>query len=138
MPTTKDIQAFVDSLQTSQMRFVADLNAEELEYLCNAANNRYENSFVNVYTDKLRILNEPSKESTKHEDRLVSKLSQFFARFNIFAKMSDKDIGTFTQDNLWINQDLFSNESALLENIIERLLRSEQPALPLIKVEDAV
>lgn len=136
MPTTKDINEFISTLSTAQMRVIADLNAEELEYLCNSANNRYEESFKDVQSDKLRLLSTPLIESTKREDRTISKLTKFFDCFNIFAKMTDKEIGLFAQDNLWVSQSPFSNETALLENMIDRLLRSENVALPKVITED--
>lgn len=135
MPTTKEIQDFVTALAPAQMRFIRDMNSEELEYLNGTANNQYEALANSAYTNKLRILNEDMKESSIKEDRTVTDLEKFFNFLNEFAKATDKAIGEFARERLWISQSVFSREAALLESILDRLLRSNGSELPTPELE---
>jgi hypothetical protein len=136
MPTTKEIQDFVTALAPAQMRFIRDMNSEELEYFSGTANNQYEALANSAYTNKLRILNEDLKESSKKEDRTLTDLEKFFNFLNAFAEQTDKAIGEFARERLWISQSPFSKEAALLESIMDRLLRSSGPALPISELEN--
>lgn len=135
MPTTKEIQDFVTALTPAQMRFMRDMSAEELEYLSGQANNQYEALTNSSYTNKLRLLNEDMQESAKREDRTLASMETYFSCLTEFSEYTDKAIGELAQKRLWISQSVFSREAALLEDILDRLLRSEGPALPVPELE---
>lgn len=137
MSTTKEIQDFVTALAPAQMRFIRDMSSEELEYFAGQANNQYEALANSAYTNKLRILNEDLKESSIREDRTLTDLEKFFNFLNEFSAATDKSIGEFARERLWLSQSVFSKEAALLESILDRLLRSDGLALPIPELESA-
>lgn len=136
MPTTKDIQEFVKSLHPTQMRFIRDLNAEELTYLCDVANNTYEGLFDPVQSSKLRLLNEVKDPSTNREKRVETKMLQLFSFMNELAQKTDKEISKIVESRLWAYQDIYSAESALIQDIITRLERSEGKHIPQLEPDD--
>lgn len=136
MATTKDIQEFVQSLHPTQMRFIRDLNTEELLYLCNAANNHYESLFDPVQTNKIRLIGEIKEHSNNRERRVEAKLFRLFELMNAFAVKSDKEISTIVEEKLWAHQDIYSIESALLQDIIARLSRSDGQSLPELEPDE--
>lgn len=137
MPTQKEIQDFARALQANQMRFLRDLNVEELVYLADTANNYYEETFEPVQTNKLRLISDIQNPSNLREKRIEGSLFKLFEFMNELAAMSDRDIARLAEENLWAVQDIYSRESALVQDIIARLARSEGKELPKIEKDES-
>lgn len=132
-----DFVAFVTALTPEQINFIASLTEEELHYLKKIAKQTYNELNPDDSINKVRALsfveNKQTTNATTAEERNAAGLVKLFGEFDKFAGLSDSAFAEVVNDELWSHQSVFSRESAMLESIIDRLKRSANGALPLVK-----
>jgi hypothetical protein len=127
--TTNDITAMTAELHPSLLRFVMDLNDEELAYFRQQARIQYESMHVDTSSGKIRAIRslptlEEPKPSRNREQREIAGVKKLFSEYNNLSALTDKQCAEVVKDELWAFQSIYSRESAMLENIIDRLMRS--------------
>ena len=132
MANIQEIKSFISELHPSQMRFLMDMTTEELEYLKTQSFNQYESLFEESGTNKVRAINQMPElpQNFIREDRVKNGLKKFFERCNKLSILTDKEFANVLSMELWATQSIYSVESAILENAVARLDRSEQLKLP--------
>lgn len=128
--TNDDIDIRVAALHPSLLRFLQDLSNEELLYLRQQATEQYSSIHVDTTGGKLRAIRsltvvDKPKYSNNREEREIAGIKKLFGEFNKFAGLSDKEMAQLADDELWAFQSIYSREAAMLESIIDRLMRSE-------------
>lgn len=136
-----NIHDVVNRLHPSLLRFIKDLSEDDLIRLRDSCAETYDSIQVDVSSGKTRALraraNDDGKVLSKsREMRQAAGVKRLFSEFDKLAPLSDKEVGNIVQDELWATQSIFSRESALLEQIIERLLRSTNGALAPTSAEE--
>lgn len=130
-----NIHDVVDRLHPSLIRFIRDLSNEDLIRMRNDCAEVYDNIDTDVSAGKVRSLRSREVDdghvfSKSREVRQAAGVRKLFSEFDKLAPLTDVEFAEVVQAELWAMQSLYSRESALLEQIIERLLRSKSGALP--------
>jgi hypothetical protein len=134
MLMTSDVTSTVEKMHPTLLRFIQDLNDEELLYFRAAVKEQYNNLHVDTSSGRLRAIRALPMPpvpvpSRNREERQIAGIRKLFSEYDKFAGLEDKVFATIVQEELWAWQSIYSRESAMIESIIDRLSRSEGGAL---------